>query len=93
LWFIWLKLLTLPQPGPLVYTFFFLHEFLHEGNKVVRLGWRHINFLDALWIWPIFDLDHGASLLSRLESELLCLAIDVEAAFSSSNINLHSSSA
>jgi hypothetical protein len=43
----------------------------------------------ALWVRSIFDTDHGALLLmSGPKLKLLLLAIDVEADFSCSNIDL-----
>jgi hypothetical protein len=43
----------------------------------------------ALLVWPIFDADHFAFfLMSGLKLKLLFLAIDVEADFSSPNIDL-----
>ena len=52
----------------------------------------YLNFSNALWVWPIYDLDHGALLLPRPEVKLFIFAINVEADFSGSNINLSSRS-
>jgi hypothetical protein len=46
-----------------------------------------------LWIWPVLDPYHGSLLLLRPKVKLLFFAIDVEADFSGSNINLHHRSA
>ena len=66
---------------PLFVFFIFLDKAVHQ----MRL---YLNLLCALWVRPILDSYHGALLLPRSKVELLFLAIDVEADFSSSNINL-----
>jgi hypothetical protein len=53
----------------------------------------NFNLLYALWVRPVLDTDHGALLLSVPKVKLFFFAIDVEAHFSSSNINLSSYSA
>jgi hypothetical protein len=90
LWDMWLRFsfLILPFPRPLIHLFFFSHEFLHEGEEVVRLGRYYFNFSDALCIQPVLNLDHGGLLFSGLKWELFLLAADVEANLSGSNIDL-----
>ena len=66
---------------PLFIFFVFLDEVVHQ----LRL---YLNPLYALWVLPILDKDHGALLLLGPKVKLLLLAIDVEADFSGSNINL-----
>ena len=71
---------------PLFIFFTFLDEVVHQ----LRL---YFNLLYVLWIRLILDMDHGALLLPGPKVKLLFFAIDVEADFSSSNINLCSSCA
>jgi hypothetical protein len=42
----------------------------------------------ALWVWPIFDTNHGALLLSGPEGEFFFISMDIETDFPRSNINL-----
>ena len=72
--------------GLFLFSLFFLDEVVHQ----LRL---YLNLLYALWVQPVLDFDHGALLLLGPKVELLFFAIDVEADFSSSNINLCSSCA
>ena len=71
---------------PLFIFLIFLDEVVHQ----LRL---YLNLLYSLWIQPILDTDHGALLLLGPKVKLLFFAIDVEADFSGSNINLCSCSA
>ena len=71
---------------PLFIFFTFLDEVVHQ----LRL---YFNLLYVLWIRLILDMDHGALLLPGPKVKLLFFAIDVEADFSSSNINLCSQGA
>ena len=48
----------------------------------------YFNLLYALWVRPILDSYHGALLLPRPKVKLFLFVVDVEADFSSSNINL-----
>jgi hypothetical protein len=90
LWLPRLELLGFPFLEPLVHSLF---EFLHEGDEAVHLVWHYFDLLVALWVWPIFDLDHGALLRPGLKRELFFPSIHVEADLSSSNIDHCSSSA
>jgi len=66
--------------------FILVDEVIHQ----LRLN---LNLLDALWVRPVLDSNHGALLLPGPEFELFLVAIDVEADFSGSNIDLCSHSA
>ena len=65
-----------------------LYDFFHEADHVVLLSWCYHYFLYASWIWPKLDFDHRALLNLGLKWEPFFLAVDIEADFSGSNIDL-----
>jgi hypothetical protein len=73
-------------------TFFFCFSFfldLSDLREVVYDLWLNLYLSYALLLWPLFDADHFAFfLMSGPKHKLLFLAIDVEANFSSPNIDL-----
>ena len=58
------------------------------NNKPVHHLRLDMNFLKALWVWPVLDTNHGALLLPRPKGEFFFITIDIEVDFSGSNINL-----
>ena len=54
---------------------FLFQESLHEHDEAVLPWGCHLDLCDMLWVRPILDLDHGASLLSGLELETTVTSI------------------
>jgi hypothetical protein len=75
------------------YLFLLLYLFLRflcDLREVVYDLRLNLYLSYALLVWPVLDVDHFAFfLMPGLKPKLLFLAIDVEADFSSSNVNLH----